>query len=137
MKTLNIALCLALATLFPSVLRAADPTAEVKLELVPEGAMKKLGGYMPQQLKLNTIKPATVKKGPDSKSALYGTIQFGGVRHLVVLDEPEGQDAKLYVDANANGDLTDDPEIEWKKKEYPSQGATFTQYSGNIRLPLG
>ena len=137
MKTLNIALCLALATLFPSVLRAADPTAEVKLELVPEGAMKKLGGYMPQQLKLNTIKPATVKKGPDSKSALYGNIQFGGVRHLVVLDEPEGEDAKLYVDANANGDLADDPEIEWKKKEYPSQGATFTQYSGNIKPPLG
>jgi thiol-disulfide isomerase/thioredoxin len=137
MKTLNIALCLALSTPFPSLLRAADPTAEVKLELIPEGAMRKLGGYQPQQLKLNSAKPATVKKAPDSKTALYGTIQFAGVKHLVVLDEPEGQDAKLYVDANANGDLTDDPEAEWKKKEYSGQGKTMTQYSGSIKLPLG
>ncbi|HEV8293174.1 MAG TPA: hypothetical protein VGP94_14665, partial [Tepidisphaeraceae bacterium] len=137
MKTLSIVLCLALAALFPSSLRAADPTAEVKLELIPEGAMQKLGGYMPQQLKLTTAKPATVKKAPDSKSLLYGTIQFAGVRHLVVLDEPEGQDAKLYVDANANGDLTDDPQVEWKKKDYPGEGRTMTQYSGNIKLPLG
>src|SRR6266436_1281380 len=97
MKSLSIILCLALATFFPSSLRAADPTAEVKLELVPEGAMRKLCGYMPQQLKLNAAKPATVKKAADSKTALYGTIQFAGVRRLVVLDEPEGEDAKLYV----------------------------------------
>ena len=137
MKNLNIALCLAICSLFPSTIRAADPTADVKLELIPEGAMKKLGGYMPQQLKLNTSKPATVKKAPESKTALYGAIQFAGVRHLVMLDEPQGADAKLYVDANANGDLTDDPPVEWKKKEYSSQGATFSQYSGNIKLPLG
>src|SRR5919108_1242846 len=121
MKTLNIALCFALAVVFPSALVAAEATAEVKLELIPDGAMRKLGGYQPQQLKLNASKPATVKKAPDAKGALYGTLQFAGVRHLVALDETEGQDAKLYVDANANGDLTDDPEVEWKKKEYPGQ----------------
>jgi len=137
MKTLSISLCLAVSIVFPSILRAADPTAEVKLEVVPEGAMRKLGGYMPQQLKFNTAKPATLKKGPDSKSLLYGTIQFAGVRHLVLLDEPEGQDARLYVDANANGDLTDDPQVEWKKKEQPLGNKTLTTYSGSIKLPLG
>jgi thiol-disulfide isomerase/thioredoxin len=137
MKNPTIALCLALSLLVPAALRAAEPAAEVKLELIPEGAMRKLGGYQPQQLKLNSAKPATVKKAPVSKTALYGTIQFAGVKHLVLLDEPEGQDAKLYVDANVNGDLTDDPEAEWKKKEYPGQGRTMTQYSGSIKLPLG
>ena len=139
MKTLHIALCITLSSLCPTLLRAADATADAKLELIAEGAMQKLGGYMPQQLKLNTAKPATLKKAPDgvSKSPLYGTIQFAGVRHLVLLDEPAGADAKLFVDANANGDLTDDPELEWKKREYPSQGKTFTQYMGKIKLPLG
>jgi hypothetical protein len=48
MRTLNIALSLTLAALFSPILRAAEPTAEVKLDLIPQGAMQKLGGYMPQ-----------------------------------------------------------------------------------------
>ena len=72
-----------------TVARGADaPRAEVKMELLAEGAMKKLGGYQPQQLKLVAIKPPALKKGPDSKTLLYGTIDFGKVKHIIVLDEP-------------------------------------------------
>jgi peroxiredoxin len=137
MKSFSIVLYLALGTLFPGPLRAADPIAEVKLELIREGAMQKLGGYMPQQLKLDSTKPATLKKSPDVTAPLYGSIQFAGVKHLVLLDEPDGADAKLYIDANANGDLTDDPHVEWKTKEYGGVGKKLTQYTGNIKLPLG
>jgi peroxiredoxin len=117
----------------------AEPqTAEVKMELMAEGAMRKIGGYQPQQLKLVTNKPATLKNGPNSKAALYGTIPFGGAKKLVVLDEPEGADAKLYVDANGNGDVMDDPATQWEKKVVQGQnGQSMTQYSGNIKLPLG
>jgi thiol-disulfide isomerase/thioredoxin len=121
-----------------TVLRADATTAQVKMEVMAEGAMRKLGGYMPQQLKLVALKPASLKKGPDSKSALYGAIQFGGAKHIVVLDEPEGADSKLYVDVNGNGDVTDDPSPTWEKKEYPGPGGkTFTQYTGAFKLPLG
>ena len=137
MKRFSIALCLALGTLASGARLTADPTAEVKLELIPEGAMQKLGGYMPQQLKLDATRPATLKKSPDAKSPLYGSIQFAGVKHLVLLDEPDGADAKLYIDANANGDLTDDPQVEWKTKEYGGVGKKLTQYTGSIKLPLG
>jgi len=43
MKT-SSALCVILSILFPSLLRAADATADAKLELIAEGAMQKLGG---------------------------------------------------------------------------------------------
>src|SRR5258705_6481984 len=117
-----------------TVARAA-PTADVKMELMADGAMQKLGGYNPQQLKLVAVKPAALKKAPDSKTLLYGTIQFGGAKRIIVLDEPEGADAKLYVDANGNGDVTDDPATEWTRKEYPSQGITLAQYMGGFKLP--
>ena len=125
---------------------AAAPTsptvksdAAVDLKLMPKGAMQKLGGYRPQQLKLVDRKPAALKKEPDklSASALYGEIKFGGKSYLVVIDEPRGGDAKLYVDANGNGDLTDDPETTWTKDSYRgSDGADLTRYSGSIQLPL-
>ena len=121
---------------FVSLVAAAD-TPEVKMTLIPSDAMPKLGGYRPQQVKLSADKPAELKKSPEVISPMYGTLPFGRKSYLVIVDEPEGHDAKIYVDANANGDLTDDPAVEWNKKQYPSRsGAQLTNYSGTIHLPL-
>jgi len=135
MKSLHLTLWL--IALSPIALRAADPPSDVKLDLLPEGAMRKIGNYMPQQLKLSATKPDTLKKSPDTISPLYGAIDFAGVKHLVLLDEPDGHDAKLFVDANNNGDLTDDPPATWNKKEYSSDNKKLAQYMGSIKLPLG
>lgn len=121
---------------FIGMATAAD-TAQVEMTLIPSDAMPKLGGYRPQQAKLSPDKPAELKKAPELVSPLYGTIPFGGKSYLVVVDEPEGHDAKIYVDANGNGDLTDDPPVEWNKKQYSGQnGAQLTNYMGKIQLPL-
>jgi thiol-disulfide isomerase/thioredoxin len=41
------------------------------------------------------------------------------------------------VDANGNGDLTDDPETTWAKREIPMQGGKkMLQFSGGFKLPL-
>ena len=120
---------------------AAAPAAaagEVKLSVLPAGAAQKIGGYNPQQAKLAKAKPAAVKKAPEMAAPLYGQIAFGGKQYLVALDEPYGADAKLYVDANANGDLTDDPAPTWEKKQGQGpNGVQLTQYSGAFQLPLG
>jgi peroxiredoxin len=108
------------------------------MKLLPSGAMEKLGGYNPQQVKMAKGKPAALKAAPELAEPLYGQIRFGGKTHIIVLDEPAGGDAKLYVDANGNGDLTDDPETKWEKKTVPGpNGVQLTQYSGSFQLPLG
>src|SRR5258706_12540839 len=109
----------------------ADDSADVKMTLIPSGAMQKLGGYMPQRLELSPDKPAELKKAPELVAPLYGSIKFGGASYLVVVDEPEGKDAKLFVDTNGNGDLTDDPALTWKTAAYKGQGdKEFIQCTG-------
>jgi hypothetical protein len=55
----------------------------------------------------------------------------------VVLDEPAGKDAQFLVDANGNGDLTDDPAVEWKKKAYKGQDdKDYSQYNGGATVEL-
>ena len=138
MKSSKMALLLAAWFCLAGVSRGEDASAEVKMKLMPEGAMRKLGGYQPQMIKMSDTKPAVLKKAPELAAPIYGSIKFGGASHLIVLDEPEGKDAKLYVDANANGDLTDDPPATWEKKEYPAPGGGKSiQYFGSFKLPLG
>jgi peroxiredoxin len=121
----------------PAAAGDATPVASVDLKLMPKGAAEKRGSYVPQQLKMSEEKPASLKKAPDLASPLFGEIKFGGKSYLVVVDEPKAGDAKLYVDSNGNGDLTDDPETAWAKEAYPGpEGTNFALYKGSMRLPL-
>ena len=91
----------------------ADPGQQVTLTYIPSGATAKLGGYRPQRMTLTGEKPAALTKAPaDLKAPLYGTFVLGR-DVLVIVDEPAEGDARLFVDANGNGDLTDDPTAEW------------------------
>jgi peroxiredoxin len=103
---------------------AAAP--EVNLKWLASDASKDLSGYMPQRLKLSADKPASLKKSPDGVTApLYGEITIGprekpGVV-LVLVDEPDGKPSRLFVDANGNGDLTDDAAPNWADKKMPGR----------------
>jgi thiol-disulfide isomerase/thioredoxin len=89
-------------------------------------------------VKLAKGKPVALKKVPDMVSPLFGQIRFGSKTYFIAVDEPATKDAKLYVDANGNGDLTDDPEPKWEKKTGDGpNGVQLTQYSGKFELPLG
>lgn len=111
--------------------RGADAPS-VNLQLVPENAVKNLThGYVPHLVKLSPDAPANLKKKPEMSAPLYGQIKFGGKEYVVALDEPDGKDATLYIDANGNGDLTDDPAVEWKKR------GGQNMYMGSFQLPLG
>jgi len=117
---------------------ATEDVTAVDMHLVASGAMRKLGGYMPQLLKLTADKPADLKKAPEMTAPMYGSIHFGAKSYLIALDEPADKDGVLYVDANNNGDLTDDPAPTWKKQVMNlANGSHLTQYFGNIQLPIG
>lgn len=116
----------------------AAETASAEMKLVASEAVRKLGGYRPQRLQLSSEKPGELKKAPDLALPLYGTLHFGGGAYLVVVDEPEGKDARLYVDTNGNGDLTDDGTVSWTKRSYSAAGGKqLMQYMGAFKLPLG
>ena len=107
-------MCLALTA-------AAGQAQTTSLTPLSSGAMPKMGGYRPIRATLSAEKPASLHKAPEGLTApLYGVLPIGpeGCKQVfhIVVDEPEGKDATLYVDANGNGDLTDDGPTEWKPK---------------------
>jgi thiol-disulfide isomerase/thioredoxin len=119
-----------------ATLQTKDVATE-DMKLIPSGAMAKVGFYMPQRLELSADKPVGVKKAPEMTSPVYGTLMFGGKSYLLAIDEPAGKDAKLYLDSNGNGDLTDDPAATWTKRSYRGPGGKqFAQYMGQFMLPL-
>jgi peroxiredoxin len=76
-----------------------------------------------QELTLSTTRPSNVKKIPARITApFYSTLQLGPRDHpsrfTLLVDAPEGKPSRLFVDANGNGDLTDDPAPEWIHKTY-------------------
>src|SRR5436305_2321499 len=92
MRTMKSAFLVAMLIVLGAVDARADQTAQVKMTLMPSGAMPKLGGYRPQQVQLSTDKPEALKKTPQMAAPLYGQIRFGGTSYLIALDEPEGKD---------------------------------------------
>jgi thiol-disulfide isomerase/thioredoxin len=136
MKTILAALTAA------ALVSAAGADDSVKLKPMEKGAMRKIGFYMPQRLTLVAEKPATLKKVPDGLAApRYGVLPLAGdpgaVFHIL-LDEPEGKPAKLLVDSNGNGDLTDDAPLEWSGKPQPARsGKAYTMYSGSAAVQIG
>ncbi len=124
--------------LAPIVLALQAPTLE--LSLLPRG-FDRLYGFSPQPLDLSPEKPASLKKAPEWKDARYGTIRLAGLEYLVAVegkpDVPEGDiRAKMVVDANHNGDLTDDVNAFWSKQTYFSlrQNKELSSTVGEARI---
>jgi thiol-disulfide isomerase/thioredoxin len=115
----------------------------VHLTLLSKGGMAKVGNYMPQRITLSADKPKSIKKVPaDLAAPVYGTLAIAGGDKAVynlILDEPDGKPARLFVDANGNGDFTDDAPAEWTGQEGKANddGKKFTMYNGGAMVNLG
>jgi thiol-disulfide isomerase/thioredoxin len=131
------------AALATSAALAGGDDSAIQMKLVPKDAMAKIGYYQPQRVVLSSTKPDTVKKVPEGLiDPQYGTLAMTGsdkATYNIIVDEPEGQPAKLYVDSNGNGDLTDDAPAEWTGKEVGTndEGKKFMQYNGGAMVNLG
>ena len=76
--------------------------------------------YRPMRIMLADKAPEDLKAQPKyrSKKPLYGSIALGelpGKPIAVVLDEPEGEKPRIYVDRNNDRDLTNDGPGEWSR----------------------
>ncbi len=122
---------------------APQDTATVKMDLITTGSAKLMGGYLPSRIRLSSDKPAAIKKSPQFVSPLYGAIYFAGTSRTVVLDHPPDKAQRVYVDANANGDLTDDANVTWYDvlprmvpAGKPLPPVQSRAYMGEFKLPL-
>ena len=139
-----------------------EPGQRVSLTLTPKGAHEKTGYFMPLGVELVADKPGLIKKAPeDLKSPRYGVIRLGDLVELgragavmprdpkavvdaaalefaVILDEPEGQPARLLVDSNRDGDLTNDEAAEWTARpEQSPDGKAINTYIGKAPINFG
>lgn len=123
----SIASLAAVALLAPVAAGADDA---VKLTFVPKGGSAKAGYYAPQKSTFSTTKPNGFSKVPaDLAAPQFGTLAIGkGV--LFILDEPEGGKARLFVDSNRNGDLTDDAPTEWGSRTVKRGDTESTMWNG-------
>lgn len=107
----------------------------VTREFVSEGATQRAGGYMPMRAALEE-EGENVKKAPEDLVApRFTQFELQGMSYGVILDEPEGEDAKprLLVDSNRDGDYTNDPAPEWA----PRAMGQYTTYFGTTKVDLG
>lgn len=126
------------AGLTASLSTAPDET--IRLTPIAKGASAKLGGYRPQKSTFATEKPSAVTKVPEGLTApAFGTINIGEGGVCFVIDEPEGKPATLFIDANRNGDLTDDAPVEWKGRLTKGKDGKpdTTMYNGSAVIDIG
>ncbi|HJP83772.1 MAG TPA: TlpA disulfide reductase family protein [Fimbriimonadaceae bacterium] len=111
-------------------LTVSAPVDGVKTTFIPSGAVAKAGGYVPIRCNLTADATGITKKPADLVSPRYGTLMFGPKQVAIILDEPEGKPARLFVDMNGDGNLTNDG-IAWEKR------AGQNTYFGNSKVDIG
>jgi thiol-disulfide isomerase/thioredoxin len=109
------------------------PADDVSTKFIASGATDKAGGYRPVRAPMDG-KAAIAKKAPIGLAKpKYGVLKIGRKSWGFILDEPEGEPAKLFVDTNGDGDFTNDPKTTWSAAT--SGGATM--HRGKSQIDLG
>lgn len=114
------AFAIAVMMMLPGFAPLSDNTS--RLSLVPSGAAQKLP-IRPQVLQMNSQSPGNLTASPVGKGAMWARIELGpqstATAITVALDEGDQSNPRIYVDANADGNMTNDPEIAWPRMEPP------------------
>ncbi len=114
----------------------ANPVGDasgIEQKFVPAGITQKIGGYRPIRAEMSEEAKGVSKSPEGLEAPKFGQIELDGKSWAFILDERSEGDAKLYVDTNSDGDLTNDPETEWVSRK---QGE-MTMYSGKAKVQLG
>ena len=105
----------------------------VETKFVDSGVTARVGGYRPVRAEMKA-EIEGVTKAPEGLAApKYGKLSFGDKSYLFILDEPAEGEAKLFVDTNADGDLTNDEATVWKAEKR----GELTMHNGSAKVDLG
>lgn len=111
----------------------AGDASGIEQKFVPAGITQKIGGYRPIRAEMSEEAKGVSKSPEGLEAPKFGQIELDGKSWAFILDERSEGEAKLYVDTNGDGDLTNDPETEWASRK---QGE-MTMYSGKAKVQLG
>lgn len=113
-------------------LHAGD--GDVTQKFIAEGVTARVGGYRPLRAEMDKA-AEIIKKAPENnlEAPKYGVIELGDKAWSFVLDEPAEKEARLYVDSNNDGDLTNDPAAKWELR----QQGEMKMYNGSFQVDLG
>lgn len=112
------------------------------LPLVSSGGMSRMGGYRPQSVSTSATKPSGLTRVPTGLSQPeYGVIKLGPSsrqrEHAFIIDQPDSLKPSLFVDSNANGDLSDDPPAKWERRIHKrDDGKEEISASGSFPIEL-
>lgn len=107
---------------------AAALPQELKTKFISNGITARMRGYTPSRAEMSDSSDVVTKLPEGVSQAQFGTFKFGDKEWSFALVEPEGMPASLYIDTNADGDLTNDPATRWEVR-----GPT---YSGDGQINL-
>ena len=105
---------------------------EVQETFLSEGVTQRVGGYRPIRGEMDQEASIVTKTPEDLTAPKFGWIEIGEQKWAFAIDEPEEGDARLLIDTNGDGDLTNDPATEWKARE---QGE-FKTHFGRAQIQL-
>lgn len=114
----------------------------VKLGWQESGVIERTKCMRQKSLVLSETKPEAIRKLPDNlKSPRYASFSLGEpdvtATYQVILDETDGKPASLFVDANANGDLSDDAAATWTATaSHDPEGKEATNYQSAVTVDL-
>ncbi len=95
----------------------------------------------PRRIALEEKPSAGVRRAPEGSRLLWGSFAFGAgdpaPTIVVAVAEEDPKAARLYVDANGNGDLGDDPPAEWALVEPESAGSARHEGAFTLKLSAG
>ena len=137
-KWMGIVCALAGLLLCGGVARAAT----VQTKMIAEGVAGRMAGIRPRPLDMLRPKPDGIQKLPEGIAApLYGVLTLGPVekptRFVTVMDELGEGEPRIWLDTNANGDLTDDAPLKWKKSTYKAfNGMQLALYQSSITVQV-
>ncbi|MGE3776342.1 MAG: peroxiredoxin family protein, partial [Pirellulaceae bacterium] len=104
----------------------------IETTFVAEGVTRQVGGYSPVRAQLSEER-GDIQKLPDGlASPRFAKIRFGDLAWSLALDEPADGPARLFVDSNHDGDLTNDPAIEWTSRDV----GTLKTHHGSTTIEL-
>lgn len=117
------------------LLCAVANAQEARLEWTPDQIRRHISYYIPQRLELSPARPDGVTKVPDGlKNPLFAVVKLGPrgsqTSFALLLDEPDGTPARLWVDANGNGDFTDDRPINWNAHRGKGGNSAYSNWGG-------
>lgn len=116
-------------------LMSADDKTEITAEFIPSGITRRIGGYRPIQSPMDQEEAIAKVKPEELSNPKFGYLTLDKTKWAYVIDEPEEGEEKLYIDANGDGDFTNDPEVKWTAR--PSGELTMHDGTAQLRLENG